>query len=281
MKCLPATCTLVSPMSPSTNSHVVSARGITVVRDGNTILEAIDWEVGAGQGWVVFGPNGSGKTTLIEVVSSYLFPTKGTVSILGETLGRTDARELRARIGYVGPLTGRYIRGTFRTLEIVVTGLHASFVGAEWHDYRQSDWDRAMECLRQVEAEELAERRFNTLSEGEKKRVILARSLMTEPRLLLLDEAYAALDLGARERLAGALTNLVRADRSVVVVTHHVEEIPPGFDNILMLSGGRIVACGPIEDVLTSESLSRTFDLPLELSRQNGRWSASGARQAP
>ncbi|HSM45332.1 MAG TPA: ATP-binding cassette domain-containing protein, partial [Acidimicrobiia bacterium] len=115
------------------------------------------------------------------------------------------------------------------------------------------------------------------LSEGEKKRVILARSLMTEPRLILLDEAYAALDLGARERLVGALANLVRADRSVVVVTHHVEEIPPGFANILMLSKGRVVACGPIGDALTSESLSRTFDLPLEVSRQNGRWRARGA----
>lgn len=268
---------MLSPMSPPSNSPVVSARDVTVVRDGNTILDAVDWDIGAGEGWVVFGPNGSGKTTLIEVVSSYLFPTRGTVSILGETLGRTDARELRARVGYVGPLTGRFIRGNFRPLEIVVTGLHASFVGAEWHDYQQGDWDRALDCLRQVRAEELADRRFNTLSEGEKKRVILARSLMTEPRLLLLDEAYTALDLGARERLARALANLVRADRSVVVVTHHVEEIPPGFSNILMLAGGRVVACGPIEDMLTSESLSRTFDMPLELSRQNGRWWASGA----
>lgn len=277
MKCPAAVCTLGSPMSPSNHPHVVSARDVTVLRDGHTILEGIDWDIGAGEGWVVFGPNGSGKTTLVEVVSSYLFPTRGTVSVLGETLGRTDARELRARIGYVGPLTGRFIRATFRASEIVVTGLNASFVGAEWHDYQQSDWDRAIDCLRQVRAEELAERRFNTLSEGEKKRVILARSLMTEPRLLLLDEAYAALDLGARERLIGALANLVRADRSVVVVTHHVEEIPPGFANILMLAGGRVVACGPTEDVLTSESLSRTFELPLELSRQNGRWQARGA----
>lgn len=277
MKCPPAICTLVSPMSPSHNSHVISVRDVTVVRDGNTILEGIDWDIEPGEGWVVFGPNGSGKTTLIEVVSSYLFPTRGEVSVLGETLGRTDARELRARVGYVGPLTGRFIRGNFSALEIVVTGLHASFVGAEWHDYQKSDWDRAIGCLRQVRAEELAERRFNTLSEGEKKRVILARSLMTDPRLLLLDEAYAALDLGARERLVGALANLVRADRSVVVVTHHVEEIPPGFANILMLAGGRAVGCGPIGDVLTSESLSRTFDMPLELSRQNGRWRAHGA----
>lgn len=266
-----------SLMSTSPNSHVVSARDVTVVRDGNTILEGVDWDIGPGEGWVVFGPNGSGKTTLIEVVSSYLFPTRGTVSVLGETLRKTDARELRARIGYVGPLTGRFIRANFRVSEIVVTGLHASFVGPEWHDYRQGDWDRAIDCLRQVGAEELAERTFKTLSEGEKKRVILARSLMTEPRLILLDEAYAALDLGARERLVGALANLVRADRSVVVVTHHVEEIPPGFANILMLSGGRVVACGPIEDALTSESLSRTFDLPLEVNRQNGRWRARGA----
>ena len=277
MKSPAVTSTLLSPMSPPNNSRVVSARDVTVVRDGNTILDAVDWDIGAGEGWVVFGPNGSGKTTLIEVVSSYLFPTRGRVSILGETLGRTDARELRARVGYVGPLTGRFIRGSFRALEIVVTGLHASFVGAEWHDYRQDDWDRAVDSLRQVSAEELADRRFNTLSEGEKKRVILARSLMTEPRLLLLDEAYTALDLGARERLAGALANLVRADRSVVVVTHHVEEIPPGFANILMLAGGRVVASGPIEDMLTSESLSRTFDMSLELSRQNGRWWARGA----
>lgn len=257
---------------------LVSLSKVTVVRDGSTLLSEVDWVVYPGQHWVVFGPNGSGKTTLMEVVSTYLFPSKGSVSILGEQLGRTDARLLRARIGYVGPGPSSLVRQSFTAVEIVVTGRHASFVGTKWHRYTDRDWDHARLCLQRLHASELADRRYATLSEGEKKRVLIARSLMAEPELLVLDEPGSALDLGARERLIESLMALAtNADApSSILVTHHVEEIPPGFRHILMLASGKVVAAGVITDVLTPTTVSDTFGMPLQVERIGDRWRAWG-----
>ena len=260
------------------NKPLVSMRDVTVVRDGATLLSDVNWEVEPGQHWVVFGANGSGKTTLMDVVSTYLFPTRGVVSILGEELGRTDARLLRARIGYVGPGPTSLVRQSFKAIEVVVTGRHASFVGTRWHHYEDKDWDHADDCLKRLHASALADRRFVTLSEGEKKRVLVARSLMADPDLLVLDEPSTALDLGARERLLEALAALASdsASPSAILVTHHVEEIPPGFRHILMLAGGKVVAAGLIDEVLTPATLSDTFGMRIQIERTGNRWRAWG-----
>jgi iron complex transport system ATP-binding protein len=263
-------------LNRSSPDPLIALSGVSVVREGATLLADVDWKVGRGEHWVVFGANGSGKTTLMEVLSSYLFPTRGTVSILGETLGRTDARRLRARIGYVGPGPAALVRQSLRAIEIVVTGRYASFVDARWHHYDDEDWEYARACLERLHASELAERRFDTLSEGEKKRILIARSLMARPELVLLDEPGTALDLGARERLLGSLTALATDPEAPasVLVTHHVEEIPPGYRHILMLASGKVVASGEIEQVLTPQALSDTFGMPLEVARLGGRWRA-------
>lgn len=264
---------------------VISLQNITVVRDGVVVLKDVDWDIHPGDDWVLFGANGSGKTTLLEVVSSYLFPTRGTASILGEQLGRTDARELRSRIGYVGPAPARLVRAQLPAIEIVVTGLHASFVDTRWHEYHDADWDWAHACLDQLDATHLRDRRFSTLSEGEKKRVLIARSLMTRPELLLLDEPGSGLDLGARERLIASLDRLSSHTDAppIILVTHHVEEIPSRFDKVLLLSGGQVVGSGSPQDVLTADTLSRTYGLPMQVQHDAGRWRAWSApdRRAP
>jgi iron complex transport system ATP-binding protein len=255
---------------------IVSLKNITVVRDGDVVLDDISWDIHPGDDWVLFGANGSGKTTLLEVVSSYLFPTRGTASILGERLGRTDARLLRSRIGYVGPAPTRFVRAQLPAVEIVLTGLHASFVDTRWHEYRDADWSWARECLEQLDATHLGDRKFSTLSEGEKKRVLIARSLMARPELLLLDEPGSGLDLGARERLIRSLSGLsVREDAPpIILVTHHVEEIPAGFDKVLLLSGGTVMGSGSPHDVLTADTLSDTYGLPMHIQHSEGRWRA-------
>lgn len=262
---------------------IVSLQNITVVRDGDLVLDGISWEIDPGDNWVLFGANGSGKTTLLEVVSSYLFPTRGTASILGEQLRRTDARTLRARIGYVGPAPTRYVRARLPAVDIVITGLHASFVDTRWHEYRDADWTRARECLEQLDASHLGDRRFSTLSEGEQKRVLIARSLMARPELLLLDEPGSGLDLGARERLIGSLSGLSAHEEAppIILVTHHVEEIPPGFDNVLLLSGGTVVRSGSPHEVLTADTLSHTYGLPIHIQHSEGRWRAWASATLP
>ena len=257
-------------------SNVVDISGVTVKRDGNLLLDSVDWLIGADERWILFGANGSGKTTLMEVVSTYLGPSRGSVRILGEDRGKADMREVRARIGYVGPGPATYVRGNFRSLDIVITGKHASFVGTQWHEYNDEDWVLAQACLDLMRAGHLAERRFSTMSEGEKKRVLIARSLVTQPELLLLDEPGSGLDLGARERLVEALSSMVGDPiaPAAVLVTHHVEEIPPGFDHILVLAHGAVIGSGRVEEVLTSETLSAAFEMPLQLERTGRRYRA-------
>ena len=263
-------------MEPPESHPIVALEGVSVVRSGSTLLADVDWTFESGEQWILFGANGSGKTTLLEVASTYLFPTRGTVSVLGRTMGGFDVRDLRPHIGYVGASPWTMVRPTFRALDVVVTGRRASFTGVKWHRYDEEDWEAAETALASLDAAGLANRRFDTLSDGEQKRVLIARSLATEPQLLLLDEPGASLDMGARERLVASLGRLASDPQAppTVLVTHHVEEIPPGYTHILMLAGGRVVTPGPVGEVLTSELLTETFEMPLAVGRRGDRFYA-------
>lgn len=263
-------------MAESESTEVIALEGVAVIRDGRRLLDRIDWTVHGHERWVVLGPNGAGKTTMLQVASTYLTPSRGTVRVLGHTRGRFDVRVLRERIGYAGAGPAAMVRTSLPALEIVVTGRHAAFVDSRWHDYTDGDWAMAGDCLGRLGARHLAERTFGTLSAGEKQRVLIARSLMTDPDVLLLDEATTGLDLGAREELVASLADLATDPHSpaVALVTHHVEEIPQGFTHIVMLDAGRVIASGEIEDTLTADSLSTCFGVPLRLDRHHDRYRA-------
>ncbi len=255
---------------------LVALDGVSVLRSGSFLLRDVTWTVHPAERWVIFGPNGAGKTTLLQVASTYVAPSRGTVRVLGGRFGRVDVRALRTRIGYVGPAPASLVHTDLPAEEIVVTGKHAAFVDSRWHRYEPADWDRARGLLKQLHAGDLAERTFATLSAGERQRVMIARSLMPQPELLLMDEATSALDLGARERLVGALSAIATAPDgpAAAFVTHHVEEIPPGFDHILVLARGRVLAAGMIADTLDAELLTACFEMPMRVERQGDRYRA-------
>jgi iron complex transport system ATP-binding protein len=257
-----------------TMREVIGLERVSVVRSGRHLLRDVSWTVHAHERWVVLGPNGAGKTTMLQVASTYLRPTRGVVRLLGGTHGEVDVRALRRRVGYAGAGPAKMIREYLPAIEIVVTGKHAAFVDSRWHEYSDGDWARARVHLDRFAAGELAERPFETLSQGERQRVLIARSLMTDPYVLLLDEATTGLDLGARERLVASLAEFAADPNSpaVVLVTHHVEEIPPGFSHILILGDGEVVASGPIGDTLTAGALTSSFAIDLELELQDGRY---------
>lgn len=262
--------------SVADQSEVIALEGVAVIREGRHLLRDVDWQVHRHERWVVLGPNGAGKTTMLQVASTYMGPSRGTVRLLGERYGKVDVRTLRERIGYAGSGLAGMIRADFAALDIVVTGRHASFVATRFHEYSAEDWDRARYQLDRLAASHLAERRFGTLSSGEKQRVLIARSLMARPEVLFLDEAMTGLDLGARERLVTSLAELAADPTSpaVALVTHHVEEIPPGFGHIVLISEGQVVDAGPIDDVLSAASLSNCFGQKLLLERRSGRFHA-------
>ncbi|MGI9585963.1 MAG: ABC transporter ATP-binding protein, partial [Acidimicrobiia bacterium] len=240
--------------TPNEASEVIALEAVSVVRDGRFLLHDVDWAVQSDERWVVLGPNGAGKTTMLQVASTYLGPTRGTVRLLGETFGKTDVRDLHERIGYAGSAPAQLVRDYLPALEIVVTGKYASFVAERWNTYSKEDWEFASFQLDRLAAGRLADRRFGSLSTGEKQRVLIARSLMTRPEVLFLDEAGTGLDLGAREVLVSSLGDLASdpAGPAAVLVTHHVEEIPFGFNHIVMMSEGKMIASGPIDTVLSS-----------------------------
>lgn len=261
--------------------EVINLEAVSVIRDGRYLLSKVNWRVQANERWVVLGPNGAGKTTLLQVASTYITPSRGTVRLLGIEHGKGDVREIRRRVGYAGAGLADMIRGYLPAIEVVVTGKHAAFVDSLWHDYVESDWTVAESRLARLQADHLVDRRFDVLSAGEKQRVMIARSLVTDPELLLLDEATTGLDLGARERLVASLSDLAfdLKGPAVVLVTHHVEEIPPGYNHILMLSKGEVLADGPIDETLTDESLSHCFQLTLRLQRHEDRYRAWSPRE--
>ncbi|WP_432485059.1 ABC transporter ATP-binding protein [Kineococcus esterisolvens] len=239
------------------------------------MLDAVDLRVREGERWVVLGPNGAGKSTLLSVAAARLHPTSGAVRVLGETLGRVDVFELRPRIGLASTALARSVPGRERVQDVVLTAAYG--VTGRWQEaYDPDDEDRALQLLDLLGVVHLAARAFATLSDGERKRVQIARALMTDPELLLLDEPAGGLDLGGREDLLRRLTALAAdpAAPTTVMVTHHVEEIPVGTTHALLLRAGRVVAAGPAEEVLTSAPLSQTFGLPLSLERRGGRLTA-------
>ncbi len=261
---------------------VVHLDRVTVTRGGNDLLADLSWSVELDERWVVLGPNGAGKTTLLQLISAQLHPSSGTVHLLGEQVGAVDVFELRPRIGLTTAALASRIPDHERVLDLVVSAAYA--VVGRWRErYDDTDLARAGELLGQLGVASLAERTFGTLSEGERKRVQIARALMTDPELMLLDEPAAGLDLGGREDLLARLSTLA-ADPdapALVLVTHHVEEIPPGFTHVLLLRDGGVVAGGLLDDVLTEDNLSRTFGTPLRLERADQRWFARAAAPNP
>jgi iron complex transport system ATP-binding protein len=254
---------------------VLEFADVTVKRGQATLLEGIDWVVEEDERWVILGPNGAGKTTLLQVAAAQLHPTSGLVAVLGEMLGAVDVFDLRPRIGLTSAALAERIPRQEIVRDVVVSASYG--VVGRWREhYDELDHERAEALLVEVGAGDLMDRTFGTLSEGERKRVQIARSLMTDPELLLLDEPAAGLDLGGREDLVSTLSVLAMDELSpaTVLVSHHVEEIPPGFTHVMLLRKGRIVASGPLERVLTEEVISATFGMPLHLSHEDGRWAA-------
>lgn len=237
------------------------------------ILHGIDWEVGPGERWVVLGPNGSGKTTLFELASGYLHPTRGSVEILGHRLGRVDVRRLRERIGLVSSAIAKKLVPGVTAEGIVVAGRHAA-LEPWWHSYTSGEHEKASGLLAAAGFAGIADRPFGVLSDGERQQVLLARAMINDPDLLLLDEPAAGLDMGGRERLVARLSAIAGdpASPPIVMITHHVEEIPAGFTHVLLLRAGRVVVAGPIHEALSAASLSETFGLELVLEGTSGRW---------
>ncbi|SDL63336.1 ABC transporter ATP-binding protein [Tessaracoccus oleiagri] len=256
---------------------VAELAGVTVTRGQAVLLDDIDLRIDEDQRWVVIGPNGAGKTTMLQLLAAQLYPSDGIVGLLGEVVGAVDVFELRPRIGLTSSALAERIPAGEKVRDLVVSAAYA-IVGRWREEYDEFDFERADELLAQFRIDHLADRTFGTLSEGERKRVQIARALMTDPELLLLDEPAGGLDLAGREALVGALADLFTdpAAPATVLVTHHVEEIPDGVTHCLLLNGGRVVAAGPLRDTLTSQNLSAAFDAPLQVT-YDGRWSARGA----
>ncbi|MDX6294749.1 MAG: iron complex transport system ATP-binding protein [Kribbellaceae bacterium] len=254
---------------------VVELAEVSVVRGGSSLVDAIDWVVDEADRWVVIGPNGAGKTTLLQVLAAQLHPTTGVAGVLGEVLGTVDVFELRPRIGLTSAALADRLPRSERVSDVVVSASYA--VLGRWREqYDEMDHQRAKVLLTELGIGHLSDRTFGTLSEGERKRVQIARALMTDPELMLLDEPAAGLDLTGREQLVRSLSSIATAEGApaMVLVTHHVEEIPPGFTHALLLKKGRVISAGPIEQALTAHTLSDAFDLPLSLDHRDGRWSA-------
>lgn len=254
---------------------VVAIEDVTVRRGRKHLLQNLSWTVREDERWVVLGPNGAGKTTLLQIAAARLFPTTGAARILDERLGGVDVFELRPRIGFCSNALANSMPTRETALNVVVTAAYG--VTGRWREeYERQDERRAFQLLNDWGVGTVFDRPFSTLSEGERKRVQIARALMTDPELLLLDEPGAGLDLAGRESLVARTSELVAspAAPTTVLVTHHLEEIPPGFTHVLMLRDGEAVASGPIGETLTSETLSETFGMPLELVERSGRYSA-------
>jgi iron complex transport system ATP-binding protein len=255
--------------------NVLRFSDVSYVRGGRPILDGVNWEVDSSERWVVLGANGAGKTTLLRIATANDYPTSGTVEVLDQKLGTFDIWELRNRLGFASTATARRIPASETVRNLVLTAAYA--VEGRWNEsYDDYDFRQADRIVAEWGLTELADHPFGTLSDGERKRAMIARAVMTDPELLLLDEPSASLDLGARERLLQMLSGFAQSPDSpaMIMVTHHVEEIPPGFTHVLMLKDGKIQASGPIAQTLTAESLGETFGMRFDLSIEGGRFAA-------
>jgi len=256
-------------------ASVLELSDVSVVRDGNTILDSITWAVDSAERWVILGPNGAGKTTLLSIASASIHPSSGSARVLDDTLGKVDVFELRPRIGFASTALARRVPATETVLDVVLTAAYS--VTGRWNEqYDDIDTRRARRVLAEWKLDHLEDRKFGSLSDGEQKRVQIARAVMTDPELLLLDEPAASLDLGAREELLQLLGGYASSDQApgIVMVTHHVEEIPRAFTHALLLKNGRIQAAGALTDVITDDALSETFDMKIAVEQHDGRFSA-------
>jgi iron complex transport system ATP-binding protein len=265
---------LPAPLAPAIEP-VAALDRVTVRRGGADLVHDVSWRIHPGERWVVVGANGAGKSTLLQILAGAIRPTRGRVTLLGEALDEADLDDLLPRVGWASAALADAIPAGEAVRDVVLTASHA-VVRRGREEYDAADTERANDLLAQVGCRLLVDRRFGSLSEGERKRVQLARAVMTDPELLLLDEPAAGLDLGGREALLRLLTRLAIDDAAPVqvLVSHHVEEIPEGFTHALLLREGGVVAAGPIARTLTSEALSRTFGLPLRVLAHRGRWTA-------
>jgi iron complex transport system ATP-binding protein len=260
------------------SAEVLRLRGVAVCRDRSMLLRDINWIVRDDQSWVIVGPNGAGKTTLLQVASGLLLPTEGTAEVLGEPIEEADLAELRSRVGISSAAVAEQVPRGEKVIDLVMTAGYG-ILGRGSEDYDSFDVVRAVELLDAVGCSHLIRRRFGTLSEGERKRVQIARSLMADPELLMLDEPAAGLDLGGREEVLSRLAALAADPLSpvLVLVTHHVEEVPEGFTHAMLMRRGSVLAAGPVEEVFTEPNLSRCFGIPLIVERRAARWMARAA----
>jgi iron complex transport system ATP-binding protein len=254
-------------------SRVIDFNNVTVFRDKKPVLSNVDWQVDSNQRWVIIGPNGAGKTSLLRVAASQIQPSAGTAIVLGQTLGKVNVFELRTRIGFASNALSSHIPNSETVLNSVMTAIYG--VTGRWNEqYDDIDVRRAMRILNEWQLSGLSDRAFGTLSDGERKRAQIARAVMPDPELLLLDEPVASLDLAAREQtvsLIGAYASEPAAP-AIIMVTHHLEEIPAGFTHALILSGGQVFAAGEIEQTLTSDKLSEAFGVSVAVELSDGRY---------
>lgn len=267
-------------MTESNLDLLINFRDVSFIRDGRTLVGPVDWKVELDERWVIIGPNGAGKTTLVRMAAAEAFPSKGQAYLLGEKLGATDMRDLRAQIGISSSALAHRIPADEKVGDLVISAGYA-VLGRWMEEYDEMDRERAIDILESVGAMHLIDHTWRTLSEGERKRVLIARAMMSNPELLILDEPGAGMDLGGREDLVTYLGDLaLDADApAIVMITHHVEEIPYGFTHAMLLDEGTVVAQGLIDDVLTSQHLSQAFHQPIELSNIDGRYFARRARR--
>lgn len=255
---------------------IVEAVDVTLVREGRTILDGVSLAVRPGQRWVLLGANGCGKTSLVRILSLWLHPTSGTVRFAGADLGAFDVRTARRSIAHASASLAADLRPAISAHDAVMTGIEGA-LETWWHHYGPAETDRARSSLARLGIAHLADREFRTLSSGEQQRVLLARALVTEPALVILDEPTARLDVGGREQLVTTLEHLASADPHLplVLVTHHVDEIPRTTTHCALMRNGTMIAAGRIDEVLGARSLSECFDLELTLERRaNGRLTA-------
>src|SRR6202167_3489408 len=257
------------------SDEVLRLRGVGVRHGRSMLLRDIDWTVRSDESWVVIGPNGAGKTTLLQVAAGLLVPSEGTAEVLGEPVQGADLADLHTRIGFASAVVADQVPPAEKVIDLVLTASYG-ILGRERENYDSCDVTRAVELLDALGCAHLIRRKFATLSEGERKRVQIARAMMPDPELLLLDEPAAGLDLGGRDGLLRRIAMLARDPLAptMVMVTHHVEEVPEDFTHAMLLRRGSVLAAGPVTEVLTEANLTKCFGLPLIVERHGSRWTA-------